>query len=210
MRPLNSFTVPPSTVFSSAPVSFYSKAKGKANGMDVDEAVSGPDRTTAVVVEKGEGITKETKRKVIWAWTGDEEARRSITVSRSRASQTPSDSQVKESIHGLHRTANPSYPILAVHSASAFSLIPGAGTKALHAQSSDKTTTEVLASQVVFSSAEHTRCLVLDVTGHWTLVAIENGKAEKQKEGQLTEDKRELRFASISKDGVITATGTFT
>jgi hypothetical protein len=49
--------------------------------MDVDEAVSGPERITAVVLEKGEGITKETKRKVIWAWTGDEEARRSITVS---------------------------------------------------------------------------------------------------------------------------------
>ena len=116
---------------------------------------------------------------------------------------------MKEPIHGLHRTANPSYPILAVHSASAFSFIPGSGTEARHAQSSDKTSTEVLASQIIFSSPEHTRCLILDVTGHWTLVAIENGKAEKQKEGQLTEDKRVLRFASISKDGVITATGTF-
>jgi hypothetical protein len=95
-----------------------------------------------------------------------------------------------------------------VHSASAFSLVPGTGTKALHARTSDKTTTEVLASQVIFSSPEHTRCLVLDVTGQWTLVAIENGKAEKQKEGEMTEDKRVLRFASISKDGVITATGT--
>jgi len=81
MRPLNSFTVPPSTVFSSAPVSFYSKAKGKANGMDVDEVVPGPERITAIVLEKGEAVTKETKRKVIWAWTGDEEARRTITVS---------------------------------------------------------------------------------------------------------------------------------
>jgi hypothetical protein len=209
MRPLNSFTVPPSTIFSSAPVSFYSKAKGKANGMDVDDAVLGPERITAVVLEKGEGITKETKRKVIWAWTGDEEARRTITVCLCPAVYGPSDLQVKEPIHGLHRTANPSYPILAVHSAAAFSLIPGTGTKGLHAQSSDKTTTEVLASQVIFSSPEHTRCLVLDVTGHWALVAIENGKAEKQKEGEMTEDKRVLRFASISKDGVITATGTF-
>jgi hypothetical protein len=209
MRPLNSFTVPPSTIFSSAPVSFYSKAKGKANGMDIDEAVSGPERITAVVLEKGEGITKETKRKVIWAWTGDEEARRTITVSPRLGVYGQSDIQVKEPIYGLHRTANPSYPILAVHSASAFSLIPGTGTKALHAQSSDKTTTEVLASQVIFSSPEHTRCLVLDVTGHWTLVAIENGKSEKQKEGEMTDDKRVLRFASISKDGVITATGTF-
>jgi hypothetical protein len=80
MRPLNSFTVPPSTIFSSAPVSFYSKAKGKANGMDVDESASGPERITAIVLDNGDGITKETKRKVIWAWTGDEEARRTITV----------------------------------------------------------------------------------------------------------------------------------
>ena len=117
---------------------------------------------------------------------------------------------MKEPTHALHRTANSSYPILAVHSASAFSLIPGSGTEARHAQSSDKTSTDVLASQIIFSSPEHTRCLVLDVTGHWTLVAIENGKAEKQKEGEITEDKRVLRFASISKDGVITATGTST
>jgi hypothetical protein len=48
--------------------------------MDVDESVSGSERITAIVLEKGEGITKETKRKVIWAWTGDEEARRAITV----------------------------------------------------------------------------------------------------------------------------------
>jgi len=87
MRPLNSFTVPPSTIFSSAPVSFYSKAKGKGNGMDVDEAVSGPERITAVALEKGEGITKETKRKVIWAWTGDEEARRTIAVSLGHINQ---------------------------------------------------------------------------------------------------------------------------
>jgi hypothetical protein len=81
MRPLNSFTVPPSTIFSSAPVSFYSKAKGKANeGMDVD-GLDEAERITAIVLEKGEGINKETRRKVIWAWTGDEEARRVITVS---------------------------------------------------------------------------------------------------------------------------------
>lgn len=116
---------------------------------------------------------------------------------------------MKDQINGLHRTANPSYPILAVHSASSFSLVPGSGTEALYAQTSEKTTTEVLASQIIFSSPEHTRCLVLDITGHWTLVAIENGKAEKQKEGRLfgEGDKRVLRFASISKDGVITATG---
>jgi hypothetical protein len=78
---MNSFTVPPSTVFSSAPVSFYSKAKGKASeGMDIDGHL-GSERITAVVLEKGEGVTKETRRKVVWAWTGDEEARRVIEVS---------------------------------------------------------------------------------------------------------------------------------
>ena len=89
---MTSFTVPPSTIFSTSPVSFYTKsqakAKGKANGdegMDVDEAtesaLGGPERITAIALEKGEGVTKENKRKVIWAWTGDEEARRTIVVS---------------------------------------------------------------------------------------------------------------------------------
>ena len=89
---MTSFTVPPSTVFSSTPVSFYcksqAKAKGKANGdesMDLDEraesASGGSERITAITLEKGEGVTKEDKRKVIWAWTGDEEVRRTIVVS---------------------------------------------------------------------------------------------------------------------------------
>ena len=48
--------------------------------MDVDESMSGPERITAIALEKGEGVTKDTRRKVIWAWTGDEEARRVFTV----------------------------------------------------------------------------------------------------------------------------------
>ena len=119
------------------------------------------------------------------------------------------DNQAKDQISELHRTANQQYPILAVHSASSFSLIPQSGTEALHLVSDKSPAKEVLASQVIFSTAEHTRCLVLDITGHWTLVAIENGKAEKQKDGRLVDegDKRKFGFASISKDGVITATG---
>jgi hypothetical protein len=89
---MTSFTVPPSTIFSSAPVSLYYQSKGKDKGkaseedVDMDGAESTRDvenvieRMTAIALEKGEGVTKETRRKVIWAWTGDEETRRTITV----------------------------------------------------------------------------------------------------------------------------------
>jgi hypothetical protein len=120
------------------------------------------------------------------------------------------DVQLKETISGLHRTANPTLPILAVHSASSFSLISQSDSEPINVQSADKTfsNAEVLASQVIFTSAEHTRCVVVDALGQWTLVAIENGQAEKQKEGRLTEgDNRKFVSASVSKDGVITAIG---
>ena len=202
---MTSFTVTPSTIFSTTPVSFYTKsqakAKGKANGdggMDVDKAMEsalgGSEMITAIALEKGEGVTKENKRKVIWAWTGDEEARRTIVV--------------KESITSLHHIAHPTHPILAVHSATSFSLIPQIGTGALHLQSTIKSTTaEILASQITFTSDQLTQGLAVVISGHWTQVGIANGSLEVQKEGRLTveAEKRKFVSASISKDGVITA-----
>jgi hypothetical protein len=68
-------------------------------------------------------------------------------------------------------------------------------------------TADILSSQILLSTPDHTRCLLVDNHGAWTLVSIENGVAERQKEGKLTDDKRRFVSASISKDGVISATG---
>jgi uncharacterized Zn finger protein len=55
-------------------------------GMDVDDAapVSSLQRITAIALEKGEGISKTTARKVVWIWTGEDEDRQAVTVSSRR------------------------------------------------------------------------------------------------------------------------------
>jgi uncharacterized Zn finger protein len=90
MRPITSYTVPPSTLFSSPPISFHYKGRGKdkakadeGDGMDVDtdvEAALVDQRITAVALEKGEGVSKDTARRVVWIWTGEDEDRQSVTV----------------------------------------------------------------------------------------------------------------------------------
>lgn len=89
MRPTTSFTVPPSTTFALSPISFHYKSRGKAkakdqdDGMDVDgsdPALPTNERYTAVVIDKGEGLAKGAKGKVIWIWAGDGATHRAITV----------------------------------------------------------------------------------------------------------------------------------
>lgn len=51
--------------------------------MDVDDAAEAAlvdQRLTAVALEKGEGVSKETARRVVWIWTGEDEDRQSVTV----------------------------------------------------------------------------------------------------------------------------------
>lgn len=49
--------------------------------MDVDASSQLADeRVTAVVIDKGEGIAKNAKGKVVWLWSGDEAKHSTVTV----------------------------------------------------------------------------------------------------------------------------------
>ena len=83
MRPTTSFTVPPSTIFATRPISFYppprvSNKPTKTPNVIEEEDVSmeGDDvstqRVTAVGVLKGEKMGDEEQGRVIWVWRGEE------------------------------------------------------------------------------------------------------------------------------------------
>ena len=89
LRPVTTFTVPPTTTFNTSPVSFYpalrhgAKAAGKqkaAETTDTDEEGSSA-RITAVGVCKGEGVRGEQEGKTVWVWKGEEGVKSSINVS---------------------------------------------------------------------------------------------------------------------------------
>lgn len=97
LRPVTTFTVPPSTSFNTSPISFYptprhgAKAAGKQKAeesMQTDEEDTGA-RVTVVGVSKGEGVRGEQEGKTVWIWKGEEGVKSSVNV--SFAAFPPSD-----------------------------------------------------------------------------------------------------------------------
>lgn len=99
LRPTTSYTVPPTTSFSSRPLSFIPsnspgliKGKGKASPQDEDAEMSssiatedavetGPRRTTLVGVESAEKGKGGKRSGEIWCWRGDDDEKTVIHVS---------------------------------------------------------------------------------------------------------------------------------
>lgn len=115
---------------------------------------------------------------------------------------------------GLQRIFSADRPILAIHSASSYTLL--ATDESLSPQhitlpTKTEVTGDILATQILSTSADYTNVIVVDGAGHWVSFALEGPsgaiKAAVQKEGKLVEGKRVFKSASVSKDGVITAIG---
>ncbi|KAI5455040.1 hypothetical protein NCC49_002314 [Naganishia albida] len=68
-RAITSYTVPPSTLFHTKPISFYARL-GQAD--DAEGKGKRKERRTAIVLHKGEGVGAGQEGKVVWVWTGQE------------------------------------------------------------------------------------------------------------------------------------------
>jgi hypothetical protein len=90
--------VPPSTIFATAPTSFYpsgpvitkkakDKQKATEDDMDVDaiDNVEKPARLTLVGIQKGEGLKKGNEGKALWVWRGEEGAEKEVVSVRAPA-----------------------------------------------------------------------------------------------------------------------------
>ncbi|KAL1413461.1 hypothetical protein Q8F55_001229 [Vanrija albida] len=99
LKPTTSFTVPPSTVFATAPVSFVPPA-------GEDDAMDGGERVTAVGVHSGDGVRGEAR--ALWVWCGDEGERKTVAL--------------ETAVHSLHPTAG-GWPLVAVGADGALALV---------------------------------------------------------------------------------------
>ncbi len=95
LRPTASFSVPPSTIFSTRPISFYpnaitpasrrtkEKQKARDDTRDLDGQagdVSGHERITIIGVQKGEKVKHDHEGKVLWVWRGEDGDKEVIIV----------------------------------------------------------------------------------------------------------------------------------
>ena len=192
--------------------------------MDVDDTsrVTRPtnERYTAVVIDKAEGSVKGATGKVLWTWSGDDATHTPITVRPLptlpyyRHRQITEWAQLEERVVGLHKVSLTDRPILAIHSATSYTLLtPDESHPPQHVNLATKTEIngEIMASQILLTTPEYTNALLVDNAGHWMSFTLEGSsgsvRAVLQKEGKLLEGKRLFKSASISKDGVITAIG---
>ncbi|WVO14021.1 hypothetical protein L204_101646 [Cryptococcus depauperatus] len=199
LRATTSFTVPSSTVFTTAPISFWAnKSVGEAsqiksgydskNGMDIDgdgetsereePAKEVKERTTAV------GVGKE-----VWIWKGNEGVK---TVAR-----------ISKPVLGLHHLSSTLNSILVVSSSSQFFILSDSfEPQSLTVGSSQWS--ELLVSKVLADDdPESVRLCVVDVTGRIevTRIWIQANRVETIKEGKIGAGK--FVFGDISEDGVI-------
>lgn len=115
---------------------------------------------------------------------------------------------------GLHRIANLDRPVVAIHSATSFSLLstdPSVRPILVTLAAKSTVSTDILSTRIQTSSYERTGLIVVDSAGRWANVTLEGSgpgtRAVLQKEGRLSESECRFQSASISSDGVITAIG---
>jgi hypothetical protein len=90
---ITSFTVPPSTVFQTTPISYHPAVSNTGEASSVVRKGKQRQRYTAVGVGKGENISHADEGKVVWIWKGEEVFEQStlkVSLSKSTVSSTVS------------------------------------------------------------------------------------------------------------------------
>ncbi|AAW41928.1 hypothetical protein CNB04100 [Cryptococcus deneoformans JEC21] len=199
LRATTSFTVPPSTVFTSSPVSFWTTKTvsapqandqgGEDEGMDVDqyEGLDGPKETQIEIKER---VTAVGAGKEVWLWKGEEGEKEVI--------------RIKSQISAIHHLPSPATPLLLISSSSQFYLLDSKLQSHSISTASLKSS-ELLASRVILQETKQSvRVIVVDRTGRIevTKIWIEDRRLERILEGKVGNGK--LVAGDVSDDGVIT------
>lgn len=215
LGPTTSFTVPPSTIFNTAPISFYppsrvgTKSSGKQKADTEAEPTHG-ERYTAVGILEGEKVKKEEQGRVIWVWKGEEGSKTVITVSLPMNCWAEADGQLDSMVQALHHIPHHRAVILCVHQNGHLTALDSA----LHTRPvlTSITLNEVVASKVLSTTGDKVRIAILAKNGEVVVVEIDVGGAreitgEIVKRGKIC-GKAEIAFGDISEDGIITAATT--
>ncbi|KAK8869661.1 hypothetical protein IAR55_000229 [Kwoniella newhampshirensis] len=196
LRPTTSYTVPPSTIFSTSPLSYWTRAsKPKApptdEEMDVDDEEE--EEKSSNVTEK-ERVTLVGSGKEVWVWRGEEGEKEVVSLPTA--------------VHAIHHLPSSPLPVLSISGSAKLQLHLVDSTLEPHSVTVPPTglSSTLLSSRVVSSSAESCKLVLVDLAGHVAVLRIsyEISQAEKISEGNVGDGER-LDFADISEDGVITA-----
>ncbi|GFZ45721.1 hypothetical protein JCM24511_03450 [Saitozyma sp. JCM 24511] len=231
LRPTTSFTVPPSTSFSSRPLSFVptvsvsgsgagpkgqsskgqtsqtntktnEKSKANEDDMEVDEPDSADQNPSREPLRvTAVGVVPQGKD-LPAVWIWEgEEGAEKRVIKLDHSSP----------VHSLHHLSSPSFPILCVSSTSEVSLLDS--SFAPH-RKADGDSTPLLATRVVDSSPESSLLVVVDARAQVVVQRIqhhgETVSAKEMSTGVLVslQSSRSLVAAEISETGIITAIDT--
>ncbi|WVR05325.1 hypothetical protein IAU60_002339 [Kwoniella sp. DSM 27419] len=199
LRPTTSFTVPPSTSFTSNAVSYWTTSvpvpksrnvdgEQEEEQMDVD-AGADLESTEAPLSPRRERVTLVGVGKEIWVWKGEEGDKEVISL----------DSPVK----ALHHLSSSQHPIIAISSSAQVYLLDGSLKPA--SVKLQGTTRTLSASRVLASSVKTFRLMMVDSEGDvavWQISLDDGVQAEKVVGGSMGAGR--ISFADISADGVVT------
>ncbi|WVW82925.1 hypothetical protein I302_104939 [Kwoniella bestiolae CBS 10118] len=202
LRPTTSFTVPPSTVFSTSPISYWVTQTERApkdqsqgvvevseDDMDVDaeededeeETVEVRERTTLV------GVGKE-----VWRWVGEEGDKEVI--------------EIGQPIKSIHHLPSSLYPILVISSSPTDLHLLNDSFIPTHLPLS-LSSTAVLTSKILSPKENSARLVIVDSEGKVTIFQLtleDNPRVSRVSEGKIG-GVGKLGCVDISDDGVISA-----
>ncbi|WWD01231.1 hypothetical protein V866_008173 [Kwoniella sp. B9012] len=207
LRPTTSFTVPPSTVFSSSPISYWSTRTEKVPratseqdvvdddmevDVDVDENESDEHYENEDTVEVKERITLVGVGKEIWKWVGEEGDKEVIEIAKS--------------IQSIHYLPSSQYPILVITTNPIDLYLLNNKFTPNHLTLS-LSSTDILTSKVLIAKDNSARLVLVDRTGQISVLQLtleDNPRVNRVTEGKIGGEAK-LGYVDISEDGVISA-----
>ncbi|ORY24961.1 hypothetical protein BCR39DRAFT_545369 [Naematelia encephala] len=202
LRPTTSFTCPPSTIFSTKPISYHSKVlnrkdkqKAEEETLDIDMAGDTvPQRVTLVGVYGGEDVGDS-----VWVWEGEEAEKKAI--------------QLDVQLHSLHYLDRPYHPVLAVTTKGQLIVLTSdLKPLVLPILKTKKTEFQIITAAVLKSQTDALRIVTVDIRGNVrsTLLSIddEGARVAPGNVGSILPNNghgRQLVSADISPEGVISA-----
>ncbi|WVQ69919.1 uncharacterized protein L199_008142 [Kwoniella botswanensis] len=207
LRPTTSFTVSPSTVFSSSPISYWSTRTEKVPrdtseqnvveddmdaDVDEDEDESDEQYEKEDTVEVKERITLVGVGKEIWKWVGEEGDKEVIEIAKS--------------IQSIHYLPSSRYPILVITTNPTDLYLLNNKFTPNHLTLS-LSSTDILTSKVLIAKDNSARLALVDTTGKisvFQLTLEDSPRVNRVTEGKIGGEAK-LGYVDISEDGVISA-----
>ncbi|RXK40670.1 hypothetical protein M231_02127 [Tremella mesenterica] len=200
LRPITSFTVSPSTIFSTRALSYMPMSKGKEKQKDGDSQMNQLDRRriTLVGVQTGENVAKDVEGNTLRAWRGEDGSEHLKII-------------LSHSTHSLHHLAAPVCSVLVVGTQGEMTLLDDSfNTYSVVEGTYKRPSRHILAARVLSCTSRSAKVVLVDSNGHFVHMQVIYENLDIITTSVNSEDKLPLGdvsildCADISGEGVIT------